>query len=127
MLTYEQIDSWSKLYPDVYTIEYIAKARTKVGTQCTDCSGLISWFTGNRVSSSWFNANAVKRISIDNINDCMPGSILWKSGHVGVYIGMEDGVPMAVEARNINKGVIKSKVSDMAWTYVHMMLQVEVK
>lgn len=41
----------------------------------------------------------------------IPGLMLWKSGHAGVYIGGG----YAIEAMGTRKGVVKTKVSDRGW------------
>lgn len=41
----------------------------------------------------------------------LPGLMLWKSGHAGVYIGGG----YAIEAMGTRKGVVKTKVSDRGW------------
>ena len=41
----------------------------------------------------------------------IPGLMLWKSGHAGVYIGGG----YAIEAMGTSKGVVKTKVSDRNW------------
>ena len=41
----------------------------------------------------------------------VPGLMLWKSGHAGVYIGGG----YAIEAMGTRKGVVKTKVSDRGW------------
>ena len=41
----------------------------------------------------------------------LPGLMLWKSGHAGVYIGGS----YAIEAMGTRKGVVKTKVSDRGW------------
>ena len=47
------------------------------------------------------------------INDFAIGTVLWKQGHVGVYIGNGE----CVEAKGINYGTIKSNVKDTKWKY----------
>lgn len=102
-------------YPNVFTPNYIAKASAKVGKICTDCSGLPSWYTGHVLGSSQLYAQAYTRLPIANVKDFAPGTILWKNGHVGVYIGLENGVPMCMEAKGIAYGTVKSKVSATKW------------
>ena len=41
----------------------------------------------------------------------LPGLMLWKSGHAGVYIGGG----YVIEAMGTRKGVVKTKVSDRGW------------
>ena len=42
----------------------------------------------------------------------VPGIVLWRKGHIGVYIG--DG--WAIEARGFAYGVVKTKVAGRGWT-----------
>lgn len=106
-------------YPKIVTYAYIAKARKKKQFDKinTDCSGLIGGFRGRQIGSAQLYATAKKRLPISGIKDFAPGVVLWKNGHVGVYIGMEDGVPMCIEAKGIDYGVVKTRVASTAWVY----------
>lgn len=117
LLTSDFADRMHKTYPKVVTSTYIAKARKKKQflTINTDCSGLPGAFRGKQLGSAQLYATAYTRMPISNIKDFAPGVILWKSGHVGVYIGMENGIPMCVEAKGIDYGVIKSRVASTNW------------
>ena len=121
ILTQAQIDQWSKQYPSVFTASYIAKAQKFIGKACTDCSGLISWYTGKVLGSAQLYSQAQKRIPIAQLASMPVGTILWKSGHVGVYIG--NGY--CIEAKGINYGTIKSKTSATAWKYGLLMSYVD--
>jgi len=107
----------SKNYPGTFTKSYIAKAKKFIGKICCDCSGLISWYTGKEYGSSQLYSKASKRIPISQIKNIPIGTVLWKQGHVGVYIGEVNGVPMCVEAKGINYGCVKTKVSATKWKY----------
>lgn len=66
--------------------------------KCIDCSAYVSWVLNqylgnenfnNRKTSHWFAQqgnwpSGWQKINIANIQ---PGDILWKNGHVGIYIG----------------------------------------
>ena len=82
-----------------------------IGQHCTDCSGLISWYTGRIRGSYNYHDTAVERVGIDHLDESMIGWALWKPGHIGVYIG--DG--WCIEAKGINYGTIKSRVSATPW------------
>lgn len=118
-LTESFMKQMNSLYPGTVSKNYMQKARNKgmVGKTAVDCSGLIGAYRGKQIGSSQLYSTAKKRMPIANINDFAIGTVLWKSGHVGVYIGKENGVPMCVEAKGIDYGVIKSKVSDTKWSY----------
>lgn len=59
----------------------------KVGMVCCDCSGLISWATGVMYGSSQLYEKAVRREKICAVCEAPIGALVWKKGHVGVYIG----------------------------------------
>lgn len=100
-------------YPGIYTPSYITKSKKYVGKVATDCSGLISWYTGKNLSSSMMKSTASYVGSIKDIHKAPVGAVLWRQGHVGVYIGQGQ----CVEARGINYGVVRSKVSKRDFTH----------
>lgn len=88
-----------------------------IGHNVADCSGLII------AAMQSVNANYPDQASGTLINNCSetgaikyipndPGLLLWKPGHVGIYIG--DG--FAIEARGVAYGVVKTKLNDRPWT-----------
>lgn len=60
---------------------------------------------------TWLKSKGCKHGTIDTLPD-VPGILLFKSGHVGVYVG--DG--WAVEAQGFAYGIVKTKVSKRPWT-----------
>ena len=114
ILTQAQINAWAAAYPGVYTASYIAKAQKFIGQRCADCAGLLDWFFGGDKSSGYYRDSAVERVSINKIDETMIGWAVWKSGHIGVYIGSGQ----VVEAKGINYGTIISNVKDTAWKEV---------
>ena len=62
VLTQNQIDLWSRLYPKVYSSTYISKAKKYIGRECTDCSGLISWYTGKILGSAQLYSQAKTKV-----------------------------------------------------------------
>lgn len=60
---------------------------------------------------TWLKSNGCKHGSIDSLPD-VPGILLFKPGHVGVYIGGG----LAVEAEGFSYGVVETKVSKRPWT-----------
>ena len=92
------LDRLARENPGTYTSAYKAKAAKYIGQRCTDCSGLISWYTGVLRGSYNYHDTAVERVGIDHLNESMVGWALWKPGHIGVYIG--DG--WCIEAKGIN-------------------------
>lgn len=118
-LTEKKMSTMHAMYPKVVTTAYMAKARSRgqVGKVNVDCSGLIAGYRQLNIGSAQLYQTAYTRMPIDKINDFAPGTVLWKSGHVGVYIGKVNGVPMCIEAKGINYGTVQTKVSATKWVY----------
>lgn len=127
VLTEAFMKQMHRQYPKTVTNLYMAKARLKkmVGKVCVDCSGLVGGYRGKQIGSSQLYSSASKRIRISDINKMPIGTVLWKQGHVGILISFENGVPMCVEARGINYGVVKTKVSATKWTYGLLFSDIE--
>ncbi|MFI3175821.1 MAG: hypothetical protein R3Y53_11620 [Bacillota bacterium] len=89
----------------------------KIGQVCVDCSGLISWATGVSYSSSQLYEVAKKIEPISTLQNAPLGAILWKSGHVGIYIGTEDSTPMYIAADGSAYGVRKNTVANSSFTH----------
>lgn len=87
--------------------------RKKIGTLCTDCSGLISSYTGIERNSSGYKAQAKSLNPMSTITDAPMGALVWYDGHIGVYIGNGD----VVEARGSAYGVVQTKAKDRGWKY----------
>ena len=121
VMTQARINQLARENPGTYTSAYKAKAAKYIGQRCTDCSGLISWYTGRIRGSYNYHDTAVERVSIDHLNESMIGWALWKPGHIGVYIG--DGY--CIEAKGINYGTIRSKVSSTAWQKVLKLCDID--
>ncbi len=100
-----------------------------LGRRTTDCCGLIkgySWLNPDTLSIEYatngmpdYGANQMYASaeeygtdygSMDSMPD-IPGLALWKSGHIGVYIG--DG--MAIEAMGTKYGVVLTEVDGRGW------------
>lgn len=118
-LTENKMSTMHRLYPKVVTTAYMTKARSRgqVGKVNVDCSGLIAGYRQLNIGSAQLYQTAYTRMPIANINDFAPGVVLWKSGHVGVYIGKVNGVPMCIEAKGINYGTVMTKVAATKWVY----------
>ena len=118
-LTETKVQKMHTLYPKTVTAAYMAKARRKgqVGKVNTDCSGLIAGYRQKNLGSAQLYQTAYTRLPISRVADFAPGVVLWKKGHVGVYIGRENGIPMCVEAKGINYGTVKTRVSATKWQY----------
>lgn len=118
-LTKSFMKQMHKYYPRIVTLLYMEKAKRKkqVGKVNVDCSGLIYGYTGKNLCSAQLYSTAKKRMKIKDVKKFPIGTTLWKEGHVGVYIGMENGVPMCIEAKGIAYGTVKTKVSSTKWKY----------
>lgn len=112
--TQERLNELKRAYPGIFTTSYYARAKRYVGRVCTDCSGLISWYTGVLRGSANYYSTALVKKPISQLDETMVGWAVYKKGHIGVYIG--DGY--CIEAKGINYGTIKSKVSSTRWTHV---------
>ena len=66
---------------------------SKIGQVCSDCSGLISSYTGVPRNSQGYRDAAEILHPISSIEEAPLGALVWREGHVGVYSGMSDGVP----------------------------------
>lgn len=112
-VTQARINSLSRSYPKIFTHTYINKAKKFVGRVCCDCSGLISWYTSKVLGSAQLYSQAYARLPISQWQKFAVGTILWKSGHVGVYIG--DG--KVAEAKGIDYGTVISNINSQKWVY----------
>lgn len=113
--TQNKLNVLASMYTNIFTSNYLKKIKDKalVGKICCDCSGLVSWYTGKVYGSSQLYSKAYARLPISDWKKFAIGTVLWKQGHVGVYIG--DGLVM--EERGIDYGCICSKITDIKWTY----------
>jgi peptidoglycan hydrolase-like protein with peptidoglycan-binding domain len=118
-LTESKMQLMHKMYPSTVTGSYVQKARNRrqVGRVNVDCSGLVAGYRGVNTGSAQLYSTAQKRMPIGGIKDFAVGVVLWKTGHVGIYAGIIDGVPMCYEARGINDGTVMSRVSATKWAY----------
>ncbi len=81
-------------------------------TKTFDCSGLTKWcysLVGIDLAhySEWQYAQAS---SVRTLAEAVPGDILWKPGHVGIYIG--NG--RCVEAKGVNYGIVYGNAASFA-------------
>ena len=88
------------------------------GRRVVDCSGMIveafrayNPDYGDRTANYFFNSCCSERGAIKTLPE-MPGVIVWKSGHIGVYIGSG----LVIEARGYQHGVVVSELSTQKWT-----------
>lgn len=110
-----RLNSLARSYPSVFTSSYLNKIKKKglVGKVCCDCSGLIDWYTHKGLGSYQLYSTAYARIPISNWKKFAVGTVVWKQGHVGVYIGNGK----VVEEKGIDYGCIESDITDTSWKY----------
>lgn len=95
--------------------------KSKIGKVCCDCSGLISAYTGVVQGSAQMKAAAIKCQPISTIKDAPLGAILWKDGHVGVYIG--NGEYIAEDGSAY--GCRQNKISNASFTHWLLMSYID--
>lgn len=119
ILTEEFVQELHEKLPDLVTDDYVERARQQgqVGKVNTDCSGLIGAYLGVELSSAQMYAVADQRIVYETYAWLPVGTVLWKPGHVGVFLGKCDGAYRCVKAKGINYGTICSNVTDNDWQY----------
>ncbi|MBE6948179.1 MAG: hypothetical protein E7454_08055 [Ruminococcaceae bacterium] len=115
-------------YPSHYKWEYAGELE-----KVHDCGGLIKgylWCDSPEDNTPKYNA--AQDISANQMRDActksgdifsipeVPGVLVFKPGHVGVYIGGGE----VIEARGHSYGVVKTKLSERGWTrwgYCHLL------
>lgn len=115
VLTEAFMQKMHKAYPSTVTTVYMSKARLKkmVGKVCTDCSGLISAYTGKVLGSAQLYSQAYARMDISTWKMWAVGVVTYRKGHVGVYLG--DG--KVAEAKGIDYGVVITDITNGKWTH----------
>ena len=114
-LTMDKVIRLTRSYPNIFTQKYLTKIATRgyVGKVCCDCSVLISWYTGKPMGSSQMYSSAYARLPIKYSKYFAVGTVLWKPGHVGVYMGGN----LVCEERGIDYGCIVSNIKNIKWQY----------
>lgn len=87
--------------------------RSKIGKVCVDCSGLISWYTGVLRGSAQYKDTATSVHPISTIANAPLGALVWRSGHIGVYVG--NGEYIAADGSAY--GVRRNKLSNANFTH----------
>jgi hypothetical protein len=113
-LTQPRLMSLARSYPDTFTNIYITKASRYLGQVCTDCSGLLSWYTGVEIGSYQMYSRATKRCLIADIDKAPTGAALWKQGHVGGIINKKG---YCVEAKGIDYGTVETEITKTKFTH----------
>lgn len=88
------------------------------GKVCADCSGLIVWAIRQSTpaysdrNSATFKNQFAKGGAIASIPE-IPGLAVWRSGHIGIYMGNGD----VIEARGTDYGVVKTRLAGRNFTH----------
>lgn len=117
-LTENYMKKMHTAYPKTVTAAYMKKARDKgqVGMTNTDCSGLISGYTGKIIGSYQMYQKAYTRLPISKYKDFADGTVVWRSGHVGVFFKL-NGKYYVAEAKGIDYGTVISEFVQSKWSY----------
>ena len=128
VLTESVLEYKIEQYPEIQDAEDFIRANW-LGRRTTDCVGLIKsygWFDPNTMTITYgtngmpdYNADQMYASAKANgtdygTMDTMPeivGLALWKSGHIGVYIGGG----YAIEAMGTYYGVVRTEVAGRGW------------
>ena len=106
VLTREKYDWLKKTYGSLVWDSDAAK----IGKMCVDCSGLISAYTGKLRGSSQYKQAAKEVFPISSIANAPAGALVWKEGHIGIYVGQENATPMYIAADGSAYGTRKAKL-----------------
>ena len=102
-----------------------ASYTSQYGKRAMDCSGLWKYClwtdkiggepkydaTQDLSANGFIEKGCTETHTMDTISSAPVGALLWKDGHVGIYIG--NGY--AIESKSHAEGVVKTKVSDRGW------------
>ena len=84
--------------------------------RCRGCPypahGVICWHRDGGCLRTEMYYNATRKGTIDTIPE-VPGLAVWKSGHIGVYIGGGQ----VIEAMGTKYGVVKTQLQGRGWTH----------
>lgn len=92
---------------------YLTTCKRWFGHYVTDCSGLVYLALGkkNMRRADGYMDSCKEKGNISTIPN-IAGLIVWKKGHIGIYLG--DG--KVVESRGVAYGVVITNVKDRPWT-----------
>lgn len=117
IMTKDKFQWLKKTYPSYIRVS----DEKKIGKVCVDCSGLISWATGKQRNSTNYKSTATKVLTIDKIAQAVPGCAVWRSGHIGIYIGNGK----CIEARGSSYGTVETKVAERDFTHILWLCDID--
>lgn len=111
--TVDQIKSFAKQYPSVYTNTYLTKTLKNANLDATDCSGLIYLATDKEhlLGSYQLYERAKKYGEIIPVNEAPEGATLYKKGHVAIKISDTK----QIESRGVDYGVVITDIKSQKW------------
>ncbi len=109
VLTEEKYEQLKAMYGDLVW----KSDQKKIGKVCVDCSGLISWYTGIIRGSIQYKTAATSVHPISTVSKAPIGVLVWKQGHIGVYVG--NGEYIAADSSAY--GVRRNKLSNASFTH----------
>lgn len=111
--TVEQIKSFAKQYPKMYTANYLARTIKNANQLATDCSGLI-YLASNKAyllgSTGLFDRTNLKG-EIVPVDEAPAGAVTYKPGHVAIKISDLEHI----ESRGVDYGVVIKTLSSQSW------------
>lgn len=128
-ITEETINRKSNQYPGRYTKKRQKYLRSLIGKDYIgcDCVGLYKWYLWTKGGTEKLRYNsstdrntggmysaAKEKGSISTLPE-IQGLILYKKGHVGVYVG--NGNCVECTLGSFGDGIVKTKVKDRGWTH----------
>jgi peptidoglycan hydrolase-like protein with peptidoglycan-binding domain len=131
LYTRELAEKWGKANRSGKGYDYfVNKCSRWFGKTVVDCSGLVIEAYRSKIqnygdkSANTIYSKTVSNGDIKTIPE-IPGLCVWRSGHIGVYIGNKN----VIEAGGTNNGVVVSKVNapatDKPWTRWGKMADVD--
>lgn len=113
-----------KQYPSHYGFERMEEYKSQFGERVHDCVGLIKGYLWSEnfvappkynpsqdVSANGMLKKCTEKGKISTMPE-MPGILVFKRGHVGVYVGNNK----VIEARGFNYGVVETELGKRGWT-----------
>lgn len=103
VVTKQKYNELKSAYPSMIP----AGDEKKIGRKCCDCSGLISAYTGVLRGSQGYRDTAKTVHSIATVKDAPVGALVWKQGHIGVYVGVQNNIPIYIAQDGSKEGCRK--------------------